>query len=97
MHKVFAIAAVVPAILGAVTIAYMFYGLFSEGFSGENGMSILAFQLYGFLLSMIGFGLSGVALMLANRKGEHPYPFNIITVLVSLLSIAALILGLSFL
>ena len=86
-----------PALLGALTIGFMFYGLWSNGFAGESGMTILGFQLYGFLLAMIGFGLSSVALMIANRLGEKTYPFNYVTILLSTLSLASLIIGLGFL
>ena len=97
MHKVFAITAIVPSLLGALTIGFMFYGLWTEGFASENGMTILAFQLYGFLLSIIGFGLSSVALMIANRLGEKTYQFNYVTIVISLLSLASMIIGLGFL
>lgn len=97
MHKVFAITAIVPTLLGALTTGFMFYGLWSEGFDGSNSMTILAFQLYGFMLSMIGFGLSGVAYMLANKADVKTYPFNYVTIALSLMSLAALIIGLGFL
>jgi len=97
MHKVFAITAIVPTLLGALTIAFMFYGLWSNGFASESSMTILGFQLYGFLLAMIGFGLSSVALMIANRIGEKTYPFNYVTILISVVSIGCLIVGLGFL
>ena len=97
MHKIFSIAAIVPAILGAISIGYMYYGLWLEGFSGPDGMTILAFQLIGLMLSVAGFGLSGIALMIANRKAETTYPFNDFILILSLFSLAALILGLIFL
>jgi len=94
MHKVFAITSIVPAILGAIAVAFVYLSLWTEGFSGTSGMMIIGFEHYGFMLSFIGFSLSTMAYMISNRNKQPLYSFNGVIIALSLLSLAGLMLGL---
>lgn len=97
MHKILAITSIVPAILGAIAVAFVYLSLWTEGFSGGSGLMIIGFEHYGFLLSFIAFSLSTMAYMVSNRNNQPVYSFNGVTIVLSLLSLAALMLGLGFL
>lgn len=97
MHKIFAITSIVPTLLGAICVGFIYSKLMSEGLSGNNGMMIIGFEHSAFILSIIGFSLSTMAYMISNRNGQPLYSFNAAIIILSLLSLAALILGLGFL
>ena len=86
MHKFIAFIAAAFAMLGALSIALMFYGHFNEG-----GMAVLAFQLWGVIASVAALVLGFLARVLS--KGLPTPSAAKFAMGLGAISLLALILG----
>jgi len=91
MHKYIGFIAAAFAVLGALSIALMFYGHFNEG-----GMAVLAFQLWGLISIVSALVFALVSRFMAKYKSTLPHGASRFAIAVSIIILISLGLGMIF-
>lgn len=85
MHKYIGFIAAAFAILGALSIALMFYGHFNE-----SGMAVLAFQLWGLIATIAALAFALISRFMAKAKSLSPHGASKFAIGLSILTLLSL-------
>ncbi len=96
MRLIINILMVLSTLIAIFMIGCLIFGLTNDGFTGGDGMAILAFQLYGYLGSVGAILLGGISYAMGKKvdpQSTKPGKWGIALGIIGLLTLGAMMVS----